>query len=200
MELRAYETMVRIIASTASLMLGGKTISRNEEWLETAAGYSMDVVSVAMKLRPWPAFLRPLIYPQLSGAKLLEKHLVVTKKCFKPIFEQRLAKLQQGSLSEKPVDMVQWMAESAKGSDRDPDVLAHNMLFMALAGVHTSSATAIHVLFDLCANPDYIVSLREEVESVVRDHGWTLSSINRMKRLDSFTKESQRLNQAVLSK
>ncbi|KAL7778239.1 hypothetical protein CFE70_004916 [Pyrenophora teres f. teres 0-1] len=197
-ELRAYETMVRIISSTASLMLGGKAMSRNEEWLETAAEYSMDVVSVAMKLRPWPAFIRPLIFPWLRGAKLLQKHLAITKKYFKPIFEERLADLQKGNQSKKPIDMVQWMAESAKGSDRNPDVLAHNMLFMALAGVHTSSATAIHVLFDLCAHPEFITPLRDEIERTVREYGWSLSSINCLKRLDSFMKESQRLNQAVL--
>ncbi|KAK1913952.1 hypothetical protein P3342_007198 [Pyrenophora teres f. teres] len=197
-ELRAYETMVRIISSTASLMLGGKAMSRNEEWLETAAEYSMDVVSVAMKFRPWPAFIRPLIFPWLRGAKLLQKHLAITKKYFKPIFEERLADLQKGNQSKKPIDMVQWMAESAKGSDRNPDVLAHNMLFMALAGVHTSSATAIHVLFDLCAHPEFITPLRDEIERTVREYGWSLSSINCLKRLDSFMKESQRLNQAVL--
>ncbi|KAF2764026.1 cytochrome P450 [Teratosphaeria nubilosa] len=197
-QIRAYEVMVRIISATASLMLGGKTISRNEEWLETAAEYSMDVVRVAMALRPWPAFVRPLLFPCLPGAKLLEKHLAITKKCFKPMFVERLAQVQSKQQAEKSVDMVQWMTESAEGSDRDPNVLAHNMLFMALAGVHTSSATTVNVLFDLCARPEYVGPLRKEIATTVKEHGWTLASISRMKKLDSFIKESLRLNQAFL--
>jgi cytochrome P450 len=200
-ELKAYHTMVRIIAATASRMLGGPTVSRDQEWLETAAAYSMDVVSVAMKLRPYPAFLRPLIAPWLDGSKALDRHLRTTKKVFSHIFAERLALKQSGveKDDEKPVDMIQWMADSARGTDRDPDVLAHNMLFMSLAAVHTSAATAIHVLFDLCANPEYVQPLRDEVQRVIGEHGWTLAAITTMKKLDSFMKESQRLNQAVLS-
>lgn len=200
-EIKAYETMVRVIAATASRMLGGPTVSRDQEWLETAAAYSMDVVSVAVKLRPYPAFLRSLIAPWLDGSKVLDRHLQMAKKCFSHIFAERLALKQSGveKDSEKPVDMIQWMVDSARGTDRDPDVLAHNMLFMALAGVHTSAATTIHVLFDLCAAPDYVQPLRDEVQKVIGEHGWTVAAINRMKKLDSFMKESQRLNQAVLS-
>jgi len=200
MEVKAYDLIVRVISATASRMLGGTTISRNPEWLETAAAYSMDVVSVAVKLRPYPAFMRPLIAPWLEGTKTLDRHLKTTKKCFSPIFKERLAAIESGVDlgQDKPVDMVQWMAEGARGSDRDIEVLSHNMLFLALAGVHTSSATTIHALFDLCANPEYIGPIREEIQSVTAEHGWTLSAIAGMKRLDSFMKESQRLNQAVL--
>lgn len=195
--------MVRVIAATGSRMLGGKLCSRNAEWLETAALYSMDVVSVAVRLRPYPAWLRPFITPWLEGTKTLNRHLQTAKKTFSDTFAQRLALEQQEMLngkggSEKPIDMVQWMVESASGNDRDPGVLSHNMLFLSLAAVHTSSATTIHALFDLCANPEYIEPIREEIASEVAKHGWTLSAIANMKRLDSFIKESQRLNQAVL--
>lgn len=189
--------MVGIITKNASRMFGGTEISRNGEWLKSAADYSMDVVSVAVKLRPYPAFVRPLIYPFLEGSKLLDHHLHVAKKTFSHIFAERLA-LKEGD--DKPIDMLQWLADSARGSDRNPDVLAHNMLFMALASVHTSSATIIHVLFDLCANPEFMDELRQDVQQAVSESGWTLASIAKMKKIDSFMKESQRMNQAVLSK
>lgn len=198
--------MVRIIAATGSRMLGGQPASRNQEWLETAALYSMDVVSVAVMLRPYPAFLRPLIAPWIEGTRTLERHLKTAKKTFSADFSRRLSLQQQektiyreGEI-QKPVDMMQWMVESARGSDRNPDVLSHNMLFLSLAAVHTSSATTIHVLFDLCAHPEYIQPIRDEVQEAVAKSGgrWTLSVIASMKKLDSFMKESQRLNQAVL--
>ncbi|KAI1820120.1 cytochrome P450 [Xylaria intraflava] len=194
-ELRAYDTMVGIITKNASRMFGGTTISRNEEWLQSAADYSMDVVKVAVKLRPYPAFVRPLIYPFLEGSKILDRHLHIAKKTFSHIFAERLALTDA---DEKPIDMLQWLADSARGSDRNPDVLAHNMLFMALASVHTSSATIIHVLFDLCANPRFMEELRQDVQQAIDESGWTLAAIAKMKKIDSFMKESQRMNQAVL--
>ncbi|KAI1438941.1 cytochrome P450 [Xylaria sp. CBS 124048] len=194
-ELKAYDTMVGIITKNASRMFGGTAISRNEEWLKSAADYSMDVVSVAVRLRPYPAFLRPLIYPFLEGSKILDGHLRIAKKTFSHIFAERLALTDA---DDKPVDMLQWLADSARGSDRNPDVLAHNMLFMALASVHTSSATIIHVLFDLCANRAFIDELREDVRQAIDESGWTLAAIAKMKKVDSFMKESQRMNQAVL--
>jgi cytochrome P450 len=200
-EVKAYETMVRIIAGTASRMLGGTRVSRDLEWLETAAHYSMDVVTVAMQLRPYPAFMRPFIAPWLDGTKVLARHLQVAKRVFKDEFNHRLALAPsvKDKSQEKPIDMIQWMTESARGSDRNADVLCHNMLFMSLAAVHTSSATLVHVLFDLCAAPQYMQGLQEEAERVIGEQGFTLAAINSLKKLDSFMKESQRMNQTVLS-
>ena len=36
--------------------------------------------------------------------------------------------------------------------------------------------------------------LREEVESIIAEEGWSKASIGKMRKLDSFLKESQRLN------
>ena len=183
-------------------MLGGTVASRDMEWLESAARYSHDVVATAQQLRQWSPFLRPFVAPWLDGKKKLDQHLATAKKTFRHVFVQRLELLERGGVSdaEKPVDMAQWMVETARGNDRDPDVLAQNMLFMTLAGLHTSSNTTIHALFDLCANPQFIQPLRDEIEQVIGEDGWSMAAISRLKKLDSFMKESQRLNQTVLSK
>jgi hypothetical protein len=43
-------------------------------------------------------------------------------------------------------------------------------------------------------SPEYIQPLREEVEWVVREQGWTKTSILKMRKLDSFLREAQRMN------
>lgn len=182
-------------------MLGGRDASRNMEWLESAASYSYDVVATAQHLRQWSPFWRPFIAPWLDGKKKLDQHLAIANKTFRHVFVQRLEQLERGGVSdaEKPVDMAQWMVESARGNDRNPDVLAQNMLFLTLAGLHTSSNTTVHALFDLCANPEYAQPIREEIEQVIGEDGWTMAGIGKLRKLDSFMKESQRLNQTVLS-
>ena len=49
-------------------------------------------------------------------------------------------------------------------------------------------------MFHLAANPEYILPLREEVEAVTTQDGWTKAAMNKLRKLDSLMKESQRLN------
>lgn len=49
-----------------------------------------------------------------------------------------------------------------------------------------------HALFDLASRQGYVQPLREEAEAVIRTEGWTKLALNKMVKLDSFIKESQR--------
>lgn len=51
-----------------------------------------------------------------------------------------------------------------------------------------------HALFYLAANPEYVQPMREEVEAVIEAEGWTKLSMGKMRKVDSFIKESQRLS------
>lgn len=48
-------------------------------------------------------------------------------------------------------------------------------------------------LFDLAAHLEYVEPLREEVEQVIQAEGWTKLSMAKMRKVDSFIKESQRM-------
>ncbi|KAI1454030.1 cytochrome P450 [Annulohypoxylon moriforme] len=190
-ELRGHETILRVIAGVTSRVLIGLPLSRNEAWLDVAVGYTLDVFNVSTALRPYPLFLRWLVAPWLDSTKRLQSHIRIANNHLGHIFAERMDPSYTG---EKRLDMIQWMVDSARGSDRNPDVLVRKMLFITLAAVHTSTMSATHALFDLCAMPEYIEPLREEVREVVGKYGWSLTAINEMKFLDSFMKESQRVN------
>jgi len=49
-------------------------------------------------------------------------------------------------------------------------------------------------LYRLLANPDYVEPLREEIDAVVKEEGWTKAGIDKMHRIDSFLRETQRLD------
>lgn len=51
-----------------------------------------------------------------------------------------------------------------------------------------------HALYDLAANPQYIQPLREEIEANLADKGWTKAGMDKMRKVDSFLKESMRLH------
>lgn len=51
-------------------------------------------------------------------------------------------------------------------------------------------------VYDLAAHPEHILPMREEVERVTAEQGWTKDAIGNMHKLDSFIRESQRLGSA----
>lgn len=61
---------------------------------------------------------------------------------------------------------------------------------------------ATHALFDLCAMPEYVGALRAEAQSALAESGgvWQYSTIKNLRQLDSFLKESQRVNQSTFRK
>jgi hypothetical protein len=56
-----------------------------------------------------------------------------------------------------------------------------------------------HALFDLTVHPEHFLPMREEAERVVQEEGWTKAALNNMVKIDSFLRESQRLNGNGLS-
>lgn len=49
-----------------------------------------------------------------------------------------------------------------------------------------------HALYDLVAHPEYVKEMREEAETMIKAYGWTKNSMQRMRKIDSFLRESQR--------
>jgi Cytochrome P450 len=50
------------------------------------------------------------------------------------------------------------------------------------------------VLYRLLANPEYIELLRQEVDTVIAQEGWTKSGMDKLHKTDSFIREVQRID------
>ena len=59
--------------------------------------------------------------------------------------------------------------------------------------VYASLQTFSQALLHLAAYPQYIKPLREEVEAVLKEHGWMRKALAEMHKLDSFYSETQRI-------
>ena len=53
-------------------------------------------------------------------------------------------------------------------------------------------------LYRLLAHPEYIEPLRQEVEAVVAEEGWTKAGMDKMHKIDSFVREFQRIDSPIL--
>jgi cytochrome P450 len=60
--------------------------------------------------------------------------------------------------------------------------------------VNTTSQLVVNSILNLATYPEYVPILQEEIESVFEGCGgkWTLESMGKLKKLDSFIKESLR--------
>ncbi|GKZ25551.1 hypothetical protein AbraCBS73388_001193 [Aspergillus brasiliensis] len=98
--------------------------------------------------------------------------------------------------TEEDFNVLAWLVEAAKGSDRNPETLAHVEVLLALASVHTILLRNVNVLYDLIEHPKYIDELRDEIHDVWSTTGWNdaAESYSKLYKLDSVLRESQRLS------
>jgi cytochrome P450 len=62
-----------------------------------------------------------------------------------------------------------------------------------------STQTFTQSFYRLLAHPEYIEPLRQEVEAVVAEEGWTRAGMDKMHKIDSFVRESQRMDGPIIS-
>jgi cytochrome P450 len=56
------------------------------------------------------------------------------------------------------------------------------------------SQTLMQVLYQLADNPECVEPLRREVKVVVGEEGWTKAGLDKMHKIDSFVRETQRVD------
>jgi cytochrome P450 len=191
--------LLKIVARISNRVFLGQPVCRNEEWLKTSIDYSANVTKTVMVLRMFPPVLHPIVAMFLPSAWAIPSHLKVAKRILIPIMEARREAEKNEPGYQKPNDLFQWMMDAANENDSQPDKMAHRQLIMSLASVHTTTMAAAHALYDMCAMPEYFEHLREEILDVLReDGGMQKTSLNKMRKMDSFLKESQRMSPASL--
>ena len=63
---------------------------------------------------------------------------------------------------------------------------------------YTLTQTFVQTFYRLLAHPEYIEPLRKEVETVVAEEGWTKAGMDKMYKIDSFVRETQRIDSPML--
>lgn len=159
-----------------------------------------DVFGGADKIRGFPDILKvPATYALtniLRQQKIARKHLL-------PYIKSRLAQeksyLDAGRSEDwkrdKPHDSLQWIIDAAPNEkERRPERLVYRVLHINVAAVHTTSVTFLNCIFDLATHPEIHDELRQEVEEVIQEKGWTKQALNELRKIDSLMTESQRLS------
>ncbi|KAJ3514733.1 hypothetical protein NLJ89_g2200 [Agrocybe chaxingu] len=190
--IKVLDTMMKIVARASNRIFVGTPLCRDPDYVNLNVQFTVDVIKAGSILRMFPHTLRPIVNKFISKVpKRIEdglKHLV-------PLFmERRKEREEKGAdYPEKPLDLLSWLMDEASDKEATDWYLTSRILTVNFAAIHTSSMTFTHALYYLAAYPKYMQPLREEVEEVVKRHGWSKDALDEMHHLDSFIKESQRL-------
>ena len=199
-----YHVILRIVARISARIFVGLPFCRRDDWLEITTEYTENVFVTVTLLRLFPSWLHPFIAAVLPARWRLRGYINHGKKILVPEINRRRAIQLEKPADPKDINnqnLLQWMMDTAQGWEGEASRLAHLETVISLASIHTTQMAVVHVLYDLCERPEYVQPLREEIEQVIaEDKGWQKVSFNKMRKLDSFMKESQRFNPPSIRK
>ncbi|RDB20448.1 hypothetical protein Hypma_012416 [Hypsizygus marmoreus] len=188
---QALPAVVHIVCRTSNRLFVGLPLCRDPDYRALNEEFTIDVIKGGHIINLFPNFLKPLAGRLFTNVEVKVKRGI---KHVGPIIQERLDKEEQYGRDwpGKPNDFISWLLETAQGYQRSIRDMTLRLLSVNFAAIHTSSMTFTQTLFNLAAYPSHIPALREEIEAVIREEGLTKLSLHKMRKLDSFIKESGR--------
>ncbi|KAJ5948643.1 hypothetical protein N7454_001950 [Penicillium verhagenii] len=194
-DLPVKSTVLKMVAQLSSRVFLGEEICRNPEWLDITINYTISSFSAAQELRLLPEFVRPFAVRYLPGARKAQRQLKHARKIINPVVKERRDAERAGN-GVRYHDALQWLEDIAKGEPYDP---AAAQLGLSAAAIHTTTDLLTQTLLDICGRDELIRDLREEIISVVQEHGWKKTTLYKLKLMDSVIKECQRLKPMAIA-
>ncbi|KAL0930029.1 Ent-kaurene oxidase 6 [Colletotrichum truncatum] len=176
----------------------GKSLSRNQSWVDGQVSYLAYVWAAARGIQNWPLWIQPLVYRFVKGYKDLRQEERRLAEMLRPEFDAvRLGTYGSEAKTKREQTMIDHFLTVTEAGKRE-DIMFHMTLQYQLifTAIHPTSETLWQVLYDIALYPECQAILRQELAGVDRtDHKSWLSQVPKM---DSFMKESQRLHAASL--
>ncbi|KAF8165950.1 cytochrome P450 [Crassisporium funariophilum] len=189
-----FDSLVELISRISSRAFVGLPLCRDVEFRKLCINSTMELVKGRL-LHLLPVFMRPLVGKLITNVDAV---LLSMENHLRPVVEYRLKqeRIYGADWPDKPSDIITWTLEGAKaaGEERTVRNMAKRMLLFSFASTHTSSVAFSQVLYELASRPEYIQPLRDEVEAVMDNDGWTKAAVGKLHKMDSFLRETQRCN------
>ncbi|KAF5350114.1 hypothetical protein D9756_009061 [Leucocoprinus leucothites] len=198
LHLTAFPSALQIVSRLSARFFSGPVLSSNPKYTEIMEKFAVHVVKDGGMLSLLPGWLRPFVsriqFDTEGNIREIEEYL-------RPILAERLERGDMENPDADSNDLITWLWNAAPEAQRTLHDIAIRIIWLNVAAIRTTSAILTHVLFDLAIYKSYIEPLREEISTIVEAEGWNKVSIEKMKKLDSFMKESQRVHgsDAVMS-
>ncbi|KAF7554724.1 hypothetical protein G7Z17_g2689 [Cylindrodendrum hubeiense] len=209
-----YLKVLRIVALMNGRIFVGRPLSREEEWIQSTISYTIDCVKARNAIREHPVWKRRWITTKLPEILKLSHHRTRGGEMLAPIMNAQLSKpsfkekIRNADTGDEEGNFIEWILKYTPEHLRnDPENLAVNQMVLSFAAIHTSSMATTHAILDLASRREYIQPLIDEINEVraadgeeIDDNGFVRlkkESINKLRKLDSFMKESQRFSPPI---
>ena len=184
-----------MVSRLSATVFVGEPACHEDAWLQASTKYAEQATITVFILKTMPVFLRPIVSLVLPSYWAASSWVRKGVEILVPIIQARRNAEKTDPDFHRPKDFLQGMIDSAIDHDGHPEKLARRALIMGLASIHLTTLAAAHVIYDLCARPEYIEPLREELlQALKQDKGWDRPTTARLAKMDSFLRESQRLS------
>ncbi|PPQ96344.1 hypothetical protein CVT26_005028 [Gymnopilus dilepis] len=193
-DVAVFDGLVEVISRITTRAFLGLSLCRNDEFRKLCVQSTMELVKGRL-LHLFPRSLRPVAGKLITN---VDGVLTGIEKHIEPIIAYRLEqeKIHGPNWSDKPNDLITWLLDAAKATGEEQTVrnLAKRIVVFSFASTYSSAVAFAQALYMLCERPEYIEPLREEVEAVISETGWTKAAVGQLYKVDSFFRETQRYN------
>ena len=116
------------------------------------------------------------------------------------MLEKRLKDMEDPNWEPTP-DLMQFVLDATKktGEGRSLDYQVNAIIGTGRAALFTTGLTIYQLVYDLATHPEYIEPLRQELMEL-GDVPFNRANVNKLTKLDSFIRESQRWSKFMLGK
>ncbi|KAH8585879.1 cytochrome P450 [Bisporella sp. PMI_857] len=213
-QITVYPTVVDVVASLSARAFVGLPLCRDKEWTDATKSFTRDAIILMHTNSLIPKFLRPYLsqfnpalwqlgsYRNFAGKKMMPQVTSILNTYKEKL--NRFKTMTEGEAvaeaEKNNFNLVHWMIGHFKDPENaDAFELGQQQMTAAFAAIHTTGMAASHAIFDLATYPDIVPSLRAEIEAVIAeeqlpDKKLRKTSIAKLKKLDSFMKESMRMS------
>ncbi|PWW77973.1 cytochrome P450 [Tuber magnatum] len=193
-----FAVILRLVARPSARAFVGLPLCRDEDWLTISIAFSAEVLKAADNVARVPKFLRSFWSYLFNPGKVLDSHKRKAESLLAPIIQKRLEEEslaeKNGTVYERPNDVLQVLLDRVTPHHRTPDCLAEIQMLICLASIHSVSLVFVNTIFDLAEHQECIQPIREEMESLISANGGVLDRmvLRKMRKTDSFCKEVSR--------
>ncbi|KAF8887261.1 cytochrome P450 [Gymnopilus junonius] len=189
-----FEGLIEVISRITTRAFLGLDLCRNDEFRKLCVQSTMELVKGRL-LHLFPNLLRPVLGKLITN---VDGVLTGIEKHIAPIVHSRLEaeRIHGSDWPDKPNDLITWLLDAAKASGEEQTVrnIAKRIVVFSFASTYSSAVAFAQALYMISERPEYIQPLREEVDSVIREEGWTKAAVGQLYKIDSFFRETQRFN------
>ncbi|KAH6649111.1 cytochrome P450 [Truncatella angustata] len=195
-----FALLLPLISRVMARVLLGPELWDNEEWHAVVTAYFQAGFAASARVRDtYHPLLRWTSRYLDKDVKAIYEARRKGEAIIKPVIEARIANTRNraGGQETGYNDGVQWLVDSYLSENKRVSAgrIMQDEAFLVAASVHSIALTTLSILLDLVDHPKTLAEVRDEISKVYAEYGsWTRQSLSALRLLDSFMKESQRLN------